>query len=402
VRLLAASYAYPPLRYPRAIQVARLIAHLGDDVTVVCAEEPGEGDRTLLAAYPDHGRRVIRVPWSPWSRASAAARNLTLEDRLLIPDRHRPWQRDAARAIRRHGLLDRADVLVTFGQPMSDHLLGLRLVSRKGPRWVAHFSDPWVDSAFRSGGRVTRSLNVRLEGKVMARADAVVFTSEETAELVTANYPRAVTAKSHVLPHAHDPTLQPPARQRPAGLLVRYIGNFYGHRGPEPLFRALRALADAEPHALADVRVELVGNRDEPLADDALAGLPPRLVELRDPVDYVDSLALMRDSDLLLVLDAPGDRSPFLPSKLVDYLGAGRPIVALTPEGPAAALVRRAGGWHADPSDTQAVAHALGAALTSVRRGGPDAFGADHVADEYAAPAVAARFRSLLESVVPA
>ena len=46
---------------------------------------------------------------------------------------------------------------------------------------------------------------------------------------------------------------------------------------------------------------------------------------------------------MLLILDAPFDISVFFPSKLVDYIGAQKPILAITPEGSCADIVRRLG-----------------------------------------------------------
>jgi glycosyltransferase involved in cell wall biosynthesis len=136
------------------------------------------------------------------------------------------------------------------------------------------------------------------------------------------------------------------------------------------------------------LRVELVGSREHPVA--VPDGLP---VTLRDPVDYTESLALMRASDALLVVDAPAERSVFLPSKLVDYLGAGRPIVALTPPGAAADLVDRAGGWVADPADPVAGADALAAALRGAAAPSSDA---EAVRAAHAAPVVARRMRDII------
>jgi hypothetical protein len=241
-------------------------------VTVVAGAEPGPGDSSLLAAYPDDGKRVVRVPWSASSRLLARLRSKLLEDRLLVPDIYRPWQRDAAQAIRSLGLLRRGDVLATFGQPMSDHLLGLRLARRAGARWVAHFSDPWADSPYRSGGALTRRVNERLEERVIREADALVFTSRETLELVLAKYPPELAAKAHALPHAHEPSLY----RAPAGrkLVVRYVGNFYGPRGAASLVEALRKLAVSDPEALADVKIELIGSRDPAIPVEATSALP--------------------------------------------------------------------------------------------------------------------------------
>jgi hypothetical protein len=397
VRLLVASYAYPPLRYPRAIQVARLVAHLEIDTAVVCASESDAGDRTLLDAYPDRDRIVERVPWSLRSSAISTLRDRVLKERLLVPDRYRPWQWDAGRLIKRQGLLRAGDVLATFGQPMSDHLLGLRLKRSHDVPWIAHLSDPWTDSPFRNSGIVSSTLNQRLERAVFRHADALVFTSEETANLVLSKYPAELRAKGHVVPHAHDPALyrKPTPHE---GIIVRYLGNFYGSRGPAPLFKALTLLNTEQPGALRDVRVEIIGSHESPLSTAQLADLPPGVVSVRPPVPYIDSLVLMREADILLVLDAPGPSSMFLPSKLVDYLGAERTIVSVTPEGTAARLTRAANGLHADPEDVAGTAGILADALADVRAGRSRIAPGVLVAS-YAAPVVAARFAELVRRV---
>jgi glycosyltransferase involved in cell wall biosynthesis len=397
VKLLVASYAYPPLKYPRAIQVARLVAHLPFDSSVVCASEPGVGDDTLLEAYPDGDRVVERVPWGVQSRVTAKLRNRTLKDRMLVPDRYRPWQRDAAHLIRKHNLLLPGDVLATFGQPMSDHLLGLRLKHRTGAPWIAHFSDPWTDSVFRRSGAFASVLNARLERSVVLTADALVFTSEETVDLVMAKYPFQLRAKTHVVPHAYEPALYGEAPLHD-GVVVRYLGNFYGDRGPDPLFAALALLNREQPHVLENVRFELVGSREHPISGTALSELPPGLVTVAPSVPYLESLALMRGADILLVLDAPGESSVFLPSKLIDYLGSRRSIVSLTPEGAAARLTRAANGRHADPLDTRAAAQVLAEALGDAREGREQIASSSSVA-EFAAPAVAERFAMVVAAV---
>jgi glycosyltransferase involved in cell wall biosynthesis len=66
-------------------------------------------------------------------------------------------------------------------------------------------------------------------------------------------------------------------------------------------------------------------------------------------------------ADVLLVIDAPS-RGPnlFLPSKLIDYLPLGLPILGLTPDqGATADLLHRLGYPPVSPTDPAAIASAL-------------------------------------------
>jgi hypothetical protein len=239
---------------------------------------------------------------------------------------------------------------------------------------------------------------------VLREADRLVFTTEETVELFASNHGPAVAAKSRVLPHAFAPELFPaPSARDSSALVVRYLGDFYGRRTPAPLFGALRRLLDSEPATLEGVRFELVGGKGEGQLETAgLGSLPEGLVVSRPSVKYVESLRLMSAADGLLVIDAPAELSVFLPSKLIDYVGAARPVFGITPPGAAAGLIRRLGGWVADPSDAGAVAETLKIFLAFLRAssGSAAAWGDAEVRRSFEPSAVAERFAGILREVL--
>jgi hypothetical protein len=67
----------------------------------------------------------------------------------------------------------------------------------------------------------------------------------------------------------------------------------------------------------------------------------------------------MKEADGLILVDADADQSVFLPSKLVDYLGAGRPIFGVTPPGTSANLLRTLGDHQVSPRDPEAIGREL-------------------------------------------
>jgi hypothetical protein len=131
--------------------------------------------------------------------------------------------------------------------------------------------------------------------------------------------------------------------------------------------------------------------------------LPQGLVNLRAPVAYRESLSLMGQADGLLVIDAPADLSVFLPSKLIDYMGAGRPILGLTPAGTAATLIAKLGGWTADPRDALKVQETLLDFLAFLRKhagGEQPPWGEPSVRRQYEAEQVAQSFIEILLEVL--
>ena len=368
MRVLAISFCLPPGSVPQAVQIGRLLANLPAKIGVVGGQPNLLGQNAELS--DEFNRRLTfrqNIAFRPFFSGFTA----TLARRFVpfwgrIPDEYRRWVplAEEAALTRLHTEKFQPDLIATFGEPMSDHLVGLHLKTRLGVPWIAHFSDPWADSAFRRYEFLAQFVNARLEARVIEAADQLVFTSEETLGLVMRKYPKAWRTKAEVLPHSFNPALYSQPTKPSGPLVVRYLGSFYGHRSPVPLFRALKLLLTREASILDNVQFELIGSLPGRMRmHPSLRCLPAGLVRMRDGVPYLESLKLMSASDLLLVIDGPDDLSVFLPSKLIDYLGARVPIFGIVPPGASAKLLTRLGAPIADPRKPEQIVTELRQAL---------------------------------------
>jgi hypothetical protein len=127
--------------------------------------------------------------------------------------------------------------------------------------------------------------------------------------------------------------------------------------------------------------------------------LPEPLLTFRASVEYEESLQEMRSADGLLIIDAPFEQSVFFPSKLVDYLWARRPILALTPPGTSANIVMAAGGLVASPENPETIASGLADMIQQLRAGsiGPPK---ENVVLRYDARKVAGEFDRVVKAVM--
>lgn len=387
------THAFPPLKYAQSIQIARFVKYSRHDIRVICCDEDSGKDDTIaegMNGRPAERYEVARrhAAGGIWGRVYA---------HIAVPDQYRAWAFHAADAAVTRSWLSPNDLMVTFGEPMSMHLAGLKIKQLLRMPWVAHFSDPWADNPHRRIPLV-RWLNRSAEARVVDSADRVIFTSEETRDLVMRKYPSRLMDKSRVLPHSFDPTMYGEDPVDQDGIVLRYIGNFYGRRKPDPFVRGVQHLYRVRPDALKNVSIEFVGGIRR-IPSRLLAELPPSLIRFRPPVDYKTSLGLMKTADLLLVIDAPFEHSVFLPSKLVDYIGAGRPMFAVTPPGTSAKLVSALGGLVAHPAKVEEIAEKLGEAIRKVAALRLDGKKRPFVGQEYAAPVVVAQFDSILEEL---
>ena len=324
-----------------------------------------------MAADAPAGIEMVRVP-SPeeWLALRVAWRVAPgLRD---FPDSTRVWVPRAAHAAARIAAGGDCAGLITFAQPWSDHLVGLRVRRSTGLPWVAHFSDPWADSPYATPRQ--RSIWRRMEEEVVREASAVVFVSEETAALVMAKYPDGLRDKVSVVPHGFDSRAHagaPRAVDSRRPLRLVYAGRFYaGIRTPMPLLRALAQLNARDPLAGA-LEVLFVGPYVQQYERDAAALQVDSIVRFRGRVPPAEAARAAADADVLLVIDAPSDGpSVFLPSKLIDYLPFRKTILGVTPEsGASARLLRRLGCPVAPPDDVDAIAAALADLVRRWREG---------------------------------
>lgn len=346
VNLYFLTRAYPPLKFPRSIQISRLTKYSRHPITVVCDDCPAaEGDMTLLEGVGT--ARVCRVA----QRSKMLSRGVGYFSKFLSLDREIFWSNRAARSLVR--LVDKKvpGVIVTFSQPISNHLSGLQIKKNLGLPWLAHFSDPWTDNIYARYNRVSKCLHSYLENRVFQVADGLIFTSEELVGLLKKRYP-SLSHKMHYLPHCYDSALfkavAASVRDRSSVassefLVFRYLGDFYGKRSPEILFQAVESLCRSGSSEISKLRIEFYGR---PWREDLSVKYPlsSRLIRQYPSVSYKESLRLMTESDALILIDAQAECSLFFPSKLVDYIGADKPILAITPEGTAASIARSVGG----------------------------------------------------------
>jgi glycosyltransferase involved in cell wall biosynthesis len=285
--------------------------------------------------------------------------------------------------------------------PWVSHLVGRVLSRQCGLPWVAHFSDPWVDSPYFRADRLSRWLLRRLEASIVRDADCVVFVTRRTADQMMASYPDAWRGKVRVIPHGYDPDFQPlpgPPRPATAPLRLVYTGGFYGLRSPTTVLRALHQLNQERP-LVSRLEVHFVGS-GAPLYSrlSQQLGLEP-VVQFQAPRPHREALRLAADADILLLIDAASTtESVFLPSKLVDYLLLRKPVLGITPaQGESADLLRRIGCPIAMPDDVPGIARAIGGLLRN-RESGATAVSEqyDKVADEYDARATTRLFDVVL------
>ena len=264
---------------------------------------PSIGDRTPVPPFETH-----TVPWRPANRREGTPSEWVASVRASLCmmrvacglHETRPFERVVAVYPHRFSLL-----------------AGWWIAHHTGVPLIAYMHDLFAE-AYRTGSRLKRAFWRRLDRLALADAALVVVPTAEFA----AHYRRRGLNRTLVLPHCALAGVQAsPALASKRVLDLVYTGNLYDAH--EDSIKAFLAAIDS----LSDIRATLYAP-PHPM----LGGRPARWVS-RD-----GALEATRNADVcVLVL---GHDTPYpeevhgcFPSKMADYLAAGRPILAIVPPG---------------------------------------------------------------------
>ncbi len=422
LRMLAVSMWMPPTLTARAVQAARLLKaaqaegwastvvthdaityrplqYLDWDLARVYADSLASHEAVSLDADPP----PVVPPKRRWLGLRTAPPPVPVAKPPEEPILAR-WKRRAADAALGLARGHAYSALVTFAHPWEDHEVGLDLAAVTGLPWLAHFADPWVDNPYFAAydPKVMENWR-RLEAQVAERADALVFVSDKTRELVMSKYPPSWSERAYVLPHCFDseliaalPNLPPRGRR----MRIVHPGNFYGHRTAVPVMDALSRLSRSD--IAADLDIRLIGIAEPDIRFKiAELGLED-MVTIVGQRPYRETLFDVACADLALVVDGDLSNSGFLPSKLVDSIGMQRPVLGVSPEDSVTAtLLRRLECPVVPPGEPAALAAAI-AELHGRWKRGELAVGPAYrrVATEFETAQVARKFALILRQAI--
>lgn len=325
--ILFLAYDYPPVLSPESVQVQRraaILAKQGHKVFILTVH-----NNPMYESLDDDllvGSKQIEIIRT---KKPFAEKFLNILCKLLnITDRKLWWflyaSGEALRIIKSNNI----KIVYSHSTPLVSHLVGLFVKRGLGNsvRWVAHFSDPWVQNPYLNYNKLPyRYVNKLLEEAVVNSADVLSVTSEKTKKLFCLdNYTH--NNKTYILPHVYDNKMFVGSIRRAGKIKIVHTGNIYGLRTIKYLLMAISELRERDSfefHFYGKIKNE----ETQYVNMYNLQGC----VKICEQVPYHKSLALMSESDVLLVVDAPLENSPFFPSKLADYIGANKTIMALTP-----------------------------------------------------------------------
>ena len=404
-KILVVAHDLPPLLNPQAIQVGRLLYNMppGRKLYVVTSDDLScKRDHEYYADIRKKFEDLIILKF----KRTFFKKVLTRIFRLFfeIPDVFLYWHIRAYKEIVKKWGGEKFDGIVVFACPFSSSILGLLLKKRFGAKLINFFSDPWAENPHFGYKALAKKINLYLEDLVMNSSDKIVFASPEMMDMYRKQY-SFITNKSYFLEHSYDPSLH--AGTRPTAfdnrVILRHVGSFYKTRNAKYIIEALKNLKEKDINILNSISLEIIGDIPQGYSREHIDlarnyGVDGAINFSRN-TSYSESLKMMGSADVLVLIDAPIEGSVYLPSKLIDYIGADRPILALTPKNSASAKVMSlSGGWVVEPDDIAGIEEALIDIINNYREGSLDKFKPRQAAKQYfIVSAIEARLAKILE-----
>lgn len=426
MRVLLIAYRFPPQTgggVPRPTKFAKYLSQLGVDVTVLTIDTEGlRGLNEALLADLPAAVKIVRVKERgllarlrnlrpPRNGAEAIAHRALISLRWWlhqwsVPDEVQGFASAVADAAG-HSDVARADVVITTGGPWSSFVAGERLARALRVPLVLDYRDPWTTGppgwpfapSFRG-----RLLNRGIERSVARRASAILSAHAILPELLEAQLKiENLASICHWIPNGYDEAdfhgLDPAPYDK---FTLTYAGSLYAGRSVRPIAKALDDLVREGAIAREDLRLRVLGAHASKVSGEVSDLSIAKQVEAPGELPHREALLELMKSTICVLVDIHyGERNVHTPGKLYEYLRAGRPILAVSPPGVTADLVRESnGGWVVAPEDAPALASTLRQAYADWKAGRPLPVPRLEVAERFERSRSAARVKGILEELL--
>ncbi len=351
LRILIVAHAFPPMNAigsHRSYSWARFWRDEGHEIHVLtpCKHDI---DGMMDLERDLSGIRVYEVPYLPmrashpgtvptgkhsavgrweWFKTITRRARFSLamfgDPRLLA---YRPLVRKGVDIIREAQF----DFIIATSPPEVCFFVARTLSRRTGVPWVADFRDAWFHNLRLYHARLAASLAGPVNQWLVNNASALVTVSRGLQQRLSSYLGREVFLAYNGFFAPERNAASPTRPWNDNKLHIAYTGRVYpGRQDPAPLFRALASLGRLRGDLAHCLSMDFYGF-DRPLLRPLIEKYGVEdCVKLCGFVPYQESINVQRAADVLLFLDwtdSQGDG--MLTGKLLEYLGSGRPILAL-------------------------------------------------------------------------
>jgi len=370
MRVLFVSYFFPPNAYAtgvkRSIRIIKRLKKYDIEPLILTARDYTfiKKDESFLKELPEDLMIFRPKALEP----STFLKNVEfLEDKskkpfryFIWPDSRILWLINALPQIGKIIKSSKPQGIVVQAPPFSSLILGLLANKLYKIPYILDMWDPWSDDLY--GMYPTfwqKNLTDKTEELLMRGARGIIVVTYPMKYRLLHKYPFLEAHGIEVITFGYEEgemkdigeiDYTPP-------LKILYLGSLFGvHKDPEVFFEAFSEFIKKDRKS---VKLILAGAKSKRILDLA-SGIPAENIELIPYVPHSEIRKFIRSSHVLWLLTTPGPGYDLImPSKLFEYLGARRPILATVPAGWVQDFLKRINAFVCNPVDKSEILDTL-------------------------------------------
>ena len=355
MKILIISYYYTPAISPRAFRWTTIAEHWakkGECVEVICSWEPGLARSEIINGVHIHRIGNIAVKMLRKQFKNNDSMKITLNEKeksknklslflkwvydhtwkkVYWPDFACLWYFAALKKAKYLLMTGKYDKLITVSIPFTCHMVGLNIKKRNPDMlWVMDIGDPFyiLDTTPVNNYKMYRRLNYLIEKKIISCADIISVTTEVLAKIYRNVFPES-NKKIYVIPPlislSNKSDIEKHIFLKKDMIRFVFVGTLYkAIRSPKFLLELFRKLLQT---SLGDkLEMHFLGKvHDCSDSFELYKDLLDNKIFIHGLVDHNIALRAMKEADFLVNIG--NDTSYQLPSKLVEYMSSGKPII---------------------------------------------------------------------------
>lgn len=265
------------------------------------------------------------------------------------------------------------DVVISRAFPQYAHIPAMRFSNKTGVPWIANWNDPWdflrQPIVVGSLGKNIGWLNSYYSKKIAKFAKWHTFPSDKLRYVMTGYLGNDAENHSVTIPHVAVSSTYT-AVGSGGEFKICYCGKLSKFQDPSTFLVGYSRFIDSHKYDISTsfhfAGIDEVGLKS--LAEKY--GIADKIV-VHGCLGYSEAQELARSSTILLAIDPPDTRGILLTSKIVDYVQANRPLIAVTTKGSTIDLLLQqiGGGLSADVHSPDEISSALGTLFSCWKEG---------------------------------
>ncbi len=355
--VLVIAYYFPPMGLSgvqRTLKFVKYMPDFGWEPTVITTGKTAyfAYDENMLREITERKINIIRtealdpntvlkkIGSSKAPRESVRKVLNKISQTIFIPDNKKSWSKKVFHIAEDLLTQKHFDAVFVTGPPFSAFSEIAKLKEKFEVPIVFDYRDLWYESYFAFyPTQIHKFMHYKLEYAALKGADKVTVTNRKIKEKLLRDYPFLKHEDVIIIRHGYDKAdfeNNAPIKKENKKLLITHSGNFIEYTTPEYLLKAIRKLVLENPDIASDIEVHFVGIVDRKYIKMIQKLGLQTIVKNYGYLEHKEAVRKIISSDVLwFMIGRRKNIDSILPGKVLEYVGARKPIFANLPDGAA-------------------------------------------------------------------